>query len=170
MALLAGEVELRRVVFELDRKHPPDRRVGGAGGEEPGHGPRGRQLPGTALDPGPRREVPALFDTVLSDAGIEVVPSGIRMPRMNSIMERSVQTCRRELLDRTLIWNRPHLRHALSEFEQFHNGHRTHQGIANARPMHPSPAQAVDPNTLTRPDIRRRDPLGGVLHTYQHAT
>ena len=44
---------------------------------------------------------PALFDTILNDAGIEVVLSGIRIPRMN----RWVQTCRRELLDRTLIWN-----------------------------------------------------------------
>jgi transposase InsO family protein len=41
---------------------------------------------------------PALFDTILADAGIEVVLSGVRMPRMNPIMERWVQTCRRELL------------------------------------------------------------------------
>lgn len=46
---------------------------------------------------------PALFDAILADAGIEVVLSGVRMPRMNSVMERWVQTCRRELLDRTLI-------------------------------------------------------------------
>lgn len=83
---------------------------------------------------------PALFDAVLKDAGIDVVLSGVRMPRMNSIMERWVQTCRRELLDRTLIWNQPHLLHALREFEQFYNGHRPHQGIANARPLHPLPA------------------------------
>jgi transposase InsO family protein len=31
---------------------------------------------------------PALFDAVLADAGIDVVLSGVRMPRMNSIMER----------------------------------------------------------------------------------
>jgi len=43
---------------------------------------------------------PALFDAILADAGIEVVLSGVQMPRMNSIMERWVQTCRRELLDR----------------------------------------------------------------------
>ena len=54
---------------------------------------------------------------------------------MNSIMERWVQTCRRELLDRTLIWNQRHLLHALREFEQFYNAHRPHQGIANARPL-----------------------------------
>jgi putative transposase len=34
---------------------------------------------------------PALFDTVLQDADIDVVLSGVRMPRMNSIMERWVQ-------------------------------------------------------------------------------
>ncbi len=32
---------------------------------------------------------PALFDTVLSDTGIEVVLSSVQMPRMNSIMKRS---------------------------------------------------------------------------------
>jgi transposase InsO family protein len=77
-------------------------------------------------------QFPELFDAVLADAGIEVVLSGVRMPRMNSIMERWVQTGRRELLDRTLIWNQRHLLHALREFEGFYNGHRPHQGIANA--------------------------------------
>ncbi|MBB5085101.1 transposase InsO family protein [Nonomuraea endophytica] len=43
------------------------------------------------------------FDAVLADAGIQVVATGIRIPRMNSIMERWIQTCRREMLDRTLI-------------------------------------------------------------------
>ncbi|WSN64396.1 transposase [Streptomyces sp. NBC_01361] len=66
---------------------------------------------------------PDLFDAVLK-AGIEVVLSGVRMRRMNSIMERWVQTCRRELLDRTLVWGRRHLLHALREFEQFYNSHR----------------------------------------------
>jgi putative transposase len=112
---------------------------------------------------------PALFDAVLADAGIDVVLSGIRTPRMNSIMERWVQTCRRELLDRTLIWNQRHLLHALREFEQFYNGHRPHQGIANARPLRSLPTPIADPGKITRLDIRRRDRLGGILHEYQHA-
>jgi hypothetical protein len=41
-----------------------------------------------------------------------------------------VRTCRRELLDRTLIWNQWHLLYALPKFEQFYNAHRPHQGIA----------------------------------------
>jgi transposase InsO family protein len=112
---------------------------------------------------------PQLFDAVLKDAGIEVVLSGIRMPRMNSIMERWVQTCRRELLDRTLIWNQRHLCHALREFERFYNSHRPHQGIANARPLQPLPGAITDPEQITRLDIRRRDRLGGILHEYEHA-
>lgn len=56
-----------------------------------------------------------LLDTILKDAGIEVVLGGVPIPRMNSIMERWVQTCRRELLDRTLIWNQRHLCHVLPE-------------------------------------------------------
>lgn len=112
---------------------------------------------------------PALFDTILNDAGVEVVLSGVRMPRTNSIMERWVQTCRRELLDRTLIWNHRHLLYALREFEQFYNGHRPHQGIANARPLHPLPAPVTDPGQISRLDIRKRDRLGGILHEYQHA-
>jgi len=112
---------------------------------------------------------PGLFDAILADAGIDVVLSGIQMPRMNSIMERWIQTCRRELLDRTLIWNQRHLLHALHEFEQFYNGHRPHQGIANARPLSPLPTPIVDPGKMARLDIRRHDRLGGILHEYEHA-
>ena len=112
---------------------------------------------------------PGLFDAILADAGIDVVLSGVRMPRMNSIMERWVQTCQRELLDRTLIWNQSHLLHALREFEQFYNGHRPHQGIANVRPLQPLPVPLVAPDQIASLDIRRRDRLGGVLHEYQHA-
>jgi putative transposase len=31
---------------------------------------------------------PALFDAVLTDADIKIVLTGVRMPRMNSVMER----------------------------------------------------------------------------------
>jgi hypothetical protein len=45
-------------------------------------------MPGTVPDPDRDGKFPELFDTVLADAGIETVLSGVRMPRMNSIMER----------------------------------------------------------------------------------
>ena len=112
---------------------------------------------------------PALFDAILADAGIELVRSGVQAPRMNAIIERWVRTCRRELLDRTLVWNQRHLRHALRQFEIFYNEHRPHQGMANARPLAPLPEPITDPDHLARLNIRRRDRLGGVLHEYEHA-
>ena len=112
---------------------------------------------------------PAVFDQVLADAGITIVLSGVRMPRMNSIMERWIQACRRELLDRTLIWNQAHLLYALREYERHHNDHRPHRGIANARPLRPLPDPIIDPATLTHLHIRRHDRLGGILHEYEHA-
>ncbi|MER7694593.1 integrase core domain-containing protein [Streptomyces sp. NPDC097610] len=114
-------------------------------------------------------KLPALSDAVLADAGTEVVLSGVRMPRMNSITERWVQTCRREVMDRTVIWNHAHLLHALREFEEFSNSHRPHQGVANARPLHPLPVPITDPQQITRLDIRRRERLGGIFHEYQQA-
>ena len=112
---------------------------------------------------------PAMFDAIFADAGITVVLSGVRMPRMNSIMERWIQACRHELLDRTLLWNQAHLLHALREYERHHNRHRPHRGIANARPLHPLPEPITDRATLTGLHIRRQDRLGGLLHEYDHA-
>jgi putative transposase len=103
--------------------------------------------------------------------GATAHPSAAWVTRIvrNLIMERWVQTCRRELLDRTLIWNQPHLLHALREFETHDNDHRPHQGIDNARPRRRLPDPITYAGQITRLDIRRRDRLGGILHEYENA-
>jgi transposase InsO family protein len=112
---------------------------------------------------------PILFDTILADSDVEVVLSGVQMPRMNSIMERWIQSCRHELLDRTLIWNQAHLLHALHEYKRHYNAHRPHRGISNTRPLHPLPTPITGPSKITHLNIRRRGRLGGILHEYEHA-
>ncbi|MEU9546672.1 integrase core domain-containing protein [Streptomyces mirabilis] len=111
----------------------------------------------------------AAFDALLADAGLKVVTTGIRIPRMNSLMERWIQTCRRELLDRTLIWNQSHLLYALREFETFYNCHRPHRTLKQAAPLRPLPEPIHLPAQIEHLDIRRRDRLGGTLHEYRHA-
>ncbi|GAA3814686.1 hypothetical protein GCM10022206_61450 [Streptomyces chiangmaiensis] len=88
---------------------------------------------------------------------------------MNSIMERWVHTLRRELLDRTLIWNEHHLRHALREYERHYNEHRTHRSLHAADPLRSLPEPITEPEQITHLDVRRHDRLGGILHEYQHA-
>jgi transposase len=82
---------------------------------------------------------PALIDEILRDAKIATVLTGVRMPRMNAIMERWVKTLRADLLDRTLIWNETHLRRALGEYERHYNQHRTHRSLAAAAPLRARP-------------------------------
>ncbi|MEV0615400.1 integrase core domain-containing protein [Nonomuraea sp. NPDC050404] len=112
---------------------------------------------------------PALMNEILTEAKIRTVLTGIRMPRMNSIMERWVQTCRRELLDRCLLWNERHLRHALGEYERFYNEHRAHQALDQAAPVRAVPIPIAEPARIIDLSIRRRDRLGGILHEYSHA-
>jgi putative transposase len=112
---------------------------------------------------------PALMEEILTDAGIQTVLTGVRMPRMNSVMERWVQSCRRELLDRCLLWNERHLRRALREFEEFYNQHRAHQALGQAAPLRAVPTPIADTGRVTDLHVRRRDRLGGVLHEYSHA-
>ncbi|WP_336203845.1 integrase core domain-containing protein [Nonomuraea sp. LPB2021202275-12-8] len=109
------------------------------------------------------------MDEILAEAGIKTVRTGIRMPRMNSIMERWVQSCRREFLDRCLLWNERHLRHALREYERFYNQHRALQALDQAAPLRTVPDPITDPTRIIDLNVRRRDRLGGVLHEYSHA-
>ncbi|MGW7603028.1 integrase core domain-containing protein [Streptomyces antimycoticus] len=111
----------------------------------------------------------AAFDALMADAGVKVVTTGIRVPRMNSLMERWIQTCRTELLDRTLIWNQSHLLHTLREYEAFYNEHRPHRALTQAAPCRPLPAPITQQGQLSHLEVSRRDRLGGTLHQYQHA-
>jgi putative transposase len=111
----------------------------------------------------------AAFDAVLGGEGTGILKCAVRTPRMNSIMQRWVLTCQRELLDRTLIWNHAHLLYALGEFEEFHNAHRPCRAVHSAAPLRPRPEPITDPARLEHLDIHRRDRLGGILHEYEHA-
>ena len=105
----------------------------------------------------------AAFDAVFQDAGARVIRSAVQAPRMNSIMERWIGSCRRELLDRTLIWNQRHLMTVLREYEVFYNGHRPHRTLNQAAPLRPLPDGVTDLGSFR---LRRRDRAGGVIHEY----
>ena len=81
----------------------------------------------------------AAFDAVLAAAGIRTVLCHVATPRMNAIAERWIGGCRRELLDRTLVWNQNHLRRILREYETHHNQHRPHRSLHGAAPLKPLP-------------------------------
>jgi transposase InsO family protein len=105
----------------------------------------------------------AAFDAVLADAGIRTALCNMRTPRMNAIAERWIGGCRRELLDRTLIWNQAHLRQILREYENHHNQHRPHRSLHGAAPLKPLP----DPVDLEQYRVRRQARVGGLINEYR---
>jgi transposase len=105
----------------------------------------------------------AAFDAILAYAGIRTVLCNVRTPRMNAITERWIGGCRREPLDRTLIWNQAHLRQILHQYETHHNEHRPHRSLHGAAPLKPLP----EPAGLDQCRVRRHVRVGGLVNEYR---
>jgi transposase InsO family protein len=106
----------------------------------------------------------ASFDTVLGDAGIEVVKIPPRCPQANCFAERLVLTVRTELTDRILIFGEQHLRRVLAAYAAHYNTRRPHRAL-HLRP--PRPQAPVPEPVYGR--IRRRPILGGLINEYEPA-
>jgi len=81
----------------------------------------------------------------------------------NAIVERWIGGCRRELLDRTLVWNQAHLRRILREYETHHNRHRPHRSLDSAATLKPLP-ERVD---LEQYRVRRHARVNGMINEYR---
>ena len=104
-----------------------------------------------------------IFDAILAGAGIRTVLCNVRTPRMNAIAERWIGGCRREPLDRTLVWNQNHLRRILRDYETHHNQHRPHRSLHGAAPLKPLP----EPVDLEQYRVRRHTRVGGLINEYR---
>jgi len=104
-------------------------------------------LPGAVLDAAQASSGP--FDAAqhnrIATAHGQPVQLGMRA---SLVIERATRpprhsranSCRRELPDRTLIWNQAHLRRVLSQYETHHNQHRPHRALRAAAAETPAPA------------------------------
>ena len=68
---------------------------------------------------------------------------------MNAIAERWIGGCRRELLDRTLVWNQHHPRRILRDYESHHIQHRTHRSLHAAAPLNRCPNRSISTSTAS---------------------
>lgn len=71
----------------------------------------------------------ASFDTVFRTEGIKVLATPVRTPVANAFAERWIGSLRRELLDRTIIWNQRQLHRLVTEYVDHYNGHRPSLGV-----------------------------------------
>ena len=70
----------------------------------------------------------AAFDELFKSEGVEIIRLPYRRPVANAFAERWVGSARQEMLDRMLIFGRPHLEKVLAEYMDHYNHARPHQG------------------------------------------
>ncbi len=98
------------------------------------------------------------FDAVFLSEGLHVINTPVRAPNANAFAERWIRTAREECLDHILIFSATHLKRVLTEFVQYYNASRPHQGIDQHIPI-PYPGSSGK-------NIQRRDILGDIIHDY----
>jgi len=104
------------------------------------------------------------FDDVFRSDGVTIIRTPHYTPVANAYAERWVSTVRRELCDRTLIWNRQHLEQLLREYVEHYNRHRPHRSLGQRAP-NPCEVAASRPG---RP-IRRHSACNGLINEYRQA-
>ncbi len=97
------------------------------------------------------------FDEIFRTEGLKILKTPVRTPVANTFAQRWIGTLRRELLDRTIIWNQRQIDH--------YNAHRPHRSLDQRAPLGTEPPLA-DPSHLRIVKSTRCD---GLINEYQHA-
>ena len=104
------------------------------------------------------------FDDVFRSDGTTIIRTPPYTPVANAYAERWVGTVRRELVDRTLIWNHRQLEQLLAKYVEHYNTHRPHRSLGQRAPNN---AEVVDYRP-GRP-IRRHPTCNGLINQYRQA-
>jgi putative transposase len=107
------------------------------------------------------------FDTVLSQAGVEVMRIIPGAPNMNAFAERWILSARVECLDHFVVFGESHLRHLLAENATFYNSHRPHQARDNV-PLAAEWSLPLPQPASTAGQVGCSERLGGLLKHYHH--
>ena len=86
-------------------------------------------------------------------------------PRANAFAERWIGTLRRELLDRTIIWNRRQLNKLVVDYIDHYNTHRPHRSLDQRPPVATDAADQPDRHL----QVVRTARCGGLINEYRNA-
>ena len=99
------------------------------------------------------------FDTIFQSEGMKIIRTPRQAPNANSHAERYVRSARSECLDKIIVINQAHLRSVLTEYVEFYNTRRPHQGIAQQSPIMRLPEKREGV-------VQKRPVLGGIINDY----
>ena len=104
------------------------------------------------------------FDEIFRTEGLKILKTPVRTPVANTIAERWIGSIRRELLDRTKIWNHRQLERLVIDYSGHYNEHRPHRSLDQRSPLATSPI--VSPPHLRVMKSTRCD---GLINEYRYA-
>ncbi len=106
------------------------------------------------------------FDEVFRTEGFKILKTPVRTPVANTFAERWIGSIRRELLDRTIIWNQRQLERLVTGYVEHYNQHRPHRSLEQ-RP--PTPTTDPPPKRPTTVTVLRTARCDGLINEYENA-
>ena len=106
------------------------------------------------------------FDEIFRTEGLKILKTPVRTPVANAFAERWIATLRRELLDRTIIWNQSQLERLIVDYIDHYNTHRPHRSL-DQQP--PDPAEAPPPAEERHLRVVKSTRCQGLINEYQNA-
>ena len=108
------------------------------------------------------------FDEIFRTEGLKILKTPIRTPVANAFAERWIGTLRRELLDRTIIWNQHQLQRLVTDYIDHYNTHRPHRSLDQRAPLGNDPQVSPGPDPAP-PRIVRSVRCRGLINEYRNA-
>ena len=100
--------------------------------------------------------------------GLKIVKTPVHAPVANAFAERWIGSLRRELLDRTIIWNQRQREGLVIDYIAHYNNHRPHRSLNQRPPRHTT----ANNNTTDRSlpfRLARTTRCDGLINEYKHA-
>jgi transposase InsO family protein len=106
------------------------------------------------------------FDEVFRTEGLKILRTPVRTPVANTFAERWIGSIRRELLDRTIIWNRQQRERLVIGYIEHYNSHRPHRSLEQRPPAAAGEPSPAPPATIT---VLRTTRCDGLISEYENA-
>ena len=105
------------------------------------------------------------FDEIFRTKRMKILKTPVRTPVANAFAERWIATLRRELLDRTIIWNRRQLNKLVVDYIDHYNTHRPHRSLDQRPPVATDPPDQPDSHLQVVKTAR----CDGLINEYRNA-
>ena len=106
------------------------------------------------------------FDEIFRTEELKILKTPVRTPVANAFAERWIGSIRRELLDRTLIWNQRQLERLVIDYIEHYNQHRPHRSLSQRPPTPHADPPAPGPGPIT---VLRTTRCDALINEYRNA-